>query len=31
MALAARQIIGKIFAIFFPIMVFVAIGFERCC
>ena len=29
MALAARQIIGKIFAIFFPIMAFVAIGFEH--
>ena len=30
MALAARQTIGKIFAIFFPIMAFVAIGFEHC-
>jgi formate/nitrite transporter len=30
MALASRQIIGKIFAIFFPIMGFVAIGFEHC-
>jgi len=30
MALAARQTIGKIFAIFFPIMGFVAIGFEHC-
>jgi formate/nitrite transporter len=30
MALASRQIIGKIFAIFFPIMAFVAIGFEHC-
>lgn len=29
MALASRQIIGKIFAIFFPIMGFVAIGFEH--
>jgi formate/nitrite transporter len=29
MALAARQTIGKIFAIFFPIMGFVAIGFEH--
>jgi len=29
MALAARQVIGKIFAIFFPIMAFVAIGFEH--
>ncbi|WP_246804143.1 formate/nitrite transporter family protein [Desulfosarcina cetonica] len=30
MALASRQTIGKIFAIFFPIMGFVAIGFEHC-
>jgi formate/nitrite transporter len=30
MALAARQTISKIFAIFFPIMAFVAIGFEHC-
>jgi formate/nitrite transporter len=30
MALAARQTIGKIFAIFFPIMCFVALGFEHC-
>ena len=30
MAFASRQIIGKIFAIFFPIMGFVAIGFEHC-
>jgi formate/nitrite transporter len=30
MALAARQTVGKIFAIFFPIMAFVAIGFEHC-
>ncbi|MCG8564293.1 MAG: formate/nitrite family transporter [Desulfobacterales bacterium] len=30
MALAARQIISKIFAVFFPIMAFVAIGFEHC-
>jgi formate/nitrite transporter len=30
MALAARQTIGKIFAIFFPIMGFVALGFEHC-
>lgn len=29
MALASRQVIGKIFAIFFPIMGFVAIGFEH--
>jgi len=30
MALAARQTAGKILAIFFPIMGFVAIGFEHC-
>jgi formate/nitrite transporter len=30
MALASRQTIGKIFAIYFPIMGFVAIGFEHC-
>jgi formate/nitrite transporter len=30
MALAARQIISKIWAIYFPIMAFVAIGFEHC-
>lgn len=30
MALASRQVVGKIFAIFFPIMAFVAIGFEHC-
>ncbi len=30
MALSARQTISKIFAIFFPIMGFVAIGFEHC-
>ena len=29
MALASKQTIGKIFAIFFPIMAFVAIGFEH--
>jgi formate/nitrite transporter len=29
MALSARQTVGKIFAIFFPIMAFVAIGFEH--
>jgi formate/nitrite transporter len=29
MALAARQTVGKIFSIFFPIMAFVAIGFEH--
>ena len=30
MAMAARQTVSKIFAIFFPIMGFVAIGFEHC-
>ncbi|KPJ84088.1 MAG: FdhC protein [Spirochaetes bacterium DG_61] len=30
MALSARQTVGKIFAIFFPIMAFVALGFEHC-
>jgi formate/nitrite transporter len=30
MALASRQVIGKLFAIFFPITAFVAIGFEHC-
>jgi formate/nitrite transporter len=30
MSLASRQTIGKIFAIYFPIMGFVAIGFEHC-
>ena len=30
MALSARQTVGKIFAIFFPIAAFVAIGFEHC-
>ena len=30
MALAARHTEGKIFAIFFPIMAFAAIGFEHC-
>jgi formate/nitrite transporter len=30
MALAARQTVGRILAIFFPIMGFVAIGFEHC-
>jgi formate/nitrite transporter len=29
MALSARQTVGKIFAIFFPIMAFVALGFEH--
>jgi len=30
MALASREIAGRIFAIFFPIMAFVALGFEHC-
>lgn len=30
MALASRQVISKIWAIYFPIMAFVAIGFEHC-
>lgn len=30
MAMASRQTIGKILAIYFPIMAFVAIGFEHC-
>jgi len=30
MALSARDIAGKILAIFFPIMAFVALGFEHC-
>lgn len=30
MAIASRNVIGKIFAIFFPIMAFVALGFEHC-
>jgi formate/nitrite transporter len=30
MALAARQTVGKIFAIFFPVMAFVCLGFEHC-
>lgn len=30
MAMASRQVVGKIAAIFFPIMGFVAIGFEHC-
>lgn len=29
MAIASREVIGKIFAIFFPIMTFVALGFEH--
>jgi len=30
MALAAQRIVGRIFAIFFPIMTFVALGYEHC-
>lgn len=30
MAFASRNIVGRIFAIFFPIMTFVALGFEHC-
>jgi len=30
MALAARQVISKIWAVYFPIMAFVAMGFEHC-
>ena len=30
MALASQNIIGRIWAIFFPIMTFVALGFEHC-
>lgn len=30
MAVAARTVVGKVFAIFFPIMVFVASGYEHC-
>ena len=30
MAFAAKDIVGKIFAIFFPIMGFVSSGFEHC-
>ena len=30
MALAAQNIVGRIWAIFFPIMTFVALGFEHC-
>ena len=30
MAFASRNVIGKIFAIYFPIMTFVALGFEHC-
>lgn len=30
MALSSRDTVGKIFAIFFPIMAFVALGFEHC-
>jgi len=30
MALSSRDVTGKIFAIFFPIMAFVALGYEHC-
>jgi formate transporter len=30
MASASRNVIGKIFAIFFPIMAFIALGYEHC-
>jgi len=30
MAIASQNVVGKIFAIFFPIMTFVALGFEHC-
>ena len=30
MALSAKEVAGKIFAIFFPIMAFVALGYEHC-
>ena len=30
MAISSRRVIGKIFAIFFPIMIFVASGYEHC-
>ena len=30
MALSAKEIAGKILAIFFPIMAFVALGYEHC-
>ncbi len=30
MAIAAREVAGKVLAIFFPIMAFVALGFEHC-
>lgn len=30
MSFASRQVIGKIFAIFFPIVAFIACGFEHC-
>ena len=30
MAAASKHVIGKIFAIFFPIMAFVALGYEHC-
>lgn len=30
MALASQRVIGRVFAIFFPIMTFVALGYEHC-
>ncbi|MFC1566750.1 formate/nitrite transporter family protein [bacterium] len=30
MSISSRNVIGKIFAIYFPIMTFVALGFEHC-
>ena len=30
MALSAKEVAGKVFAIFFPIMAFVALGYEHC-
>ncbi|EKE01636.1 MAG: formate/nitrite transporter [uncultured bacterium] len=30
MAAASKQVIGKIFGIFFPIMAFIALGYEHC-
>jgi formate/nitrite transporter FocA (FNT family) len=30
MSAASRNVIGKIFGIFFPIMAFIALGYEHC-
>lgn len=30
MSVAARDVVGKLFAIFFPIMAFIALGYEHC-